>query len=460
MIGRFVSSVGLASAVLAFCPSAGSSMLVREEPLVLAQLPDEYELEGEGVDFVTWAPDGSRVAWVARKGGESFPMWTEAAEVRSGETYTYINRPAFSDDGAHVAFRVGNTLSKSKERWSVLLDGKPEGKEDWIGSVRFWPGTDDLVYWTQPGARLGKEGFYEGGSYLLRVGKKKGKKWSDAGVSAPMAFAADGSRGAQLVSKGSGWSVLLVDPKKQTADRNLHVFAKGLELAADGETWALAEMRSGAGGGFGARSGEGGPREFAWTVRRGEEKIGEQFRSADSPVFGPTEARLAFRARGEKGYGVVIEGSEAAELTFGFVTEIVWEPPGGKIPAGSEGLAFVVIDGGEERRAPGGFSAGEPEGGEARVICLDGAGAQLPGGRPFLEIRDLVVAPGGASERNLAYRARDDKGWHLVHEWFVGDTPNVHISKVFDALGPPVFIDGKFAAGALLGRELLWVTVP
>ena len=429
------------------------------DPVVLATLPDGCELAGEGLELVTFAPGGARVGFVATKGDERVPMWTADGALESGEVFTYAHAPTFSDDGEHVAFCVCEALSKSRERWSVLLDGKTQGKKDWIGSVRFWPGTADLVYWTQPGAKLGKDGFYEGGAYVLSVGKKKGKKWSNAGVQAKLVFAPDGRRGATLVSKGTSWSVLLVDRKKQDTDKAVSCFAQGLDLAADGETWALAEIRGG--GGFAGDRSEGGGRpQMAWVVRRGEEKLGAEFLSADQPVFAPTGTRLAFRARGESGYGVVVEGNEASELTFGFVTEVVWEPVGAGIPAGSEGLAFVVIDGGEAKPAARGPGAGEPEGGEARVICLDGAGVKLPGGRPFLEIRDLAVAPGGASARNLGYHAKDDKGWHLVHEWMVDEQPHIHVSEVFDALGPPVYTGEGFAAGALRGRELGWVAIP
>jgi hypothetical protein len=408
-------------------------------------------------DQVVWSPDGKSVALTGGRDGDVFPLWFLDGAWHEGKAYAYINPPAFSDDSQHVAYSVGAQLTKKKERWSVLLDGKAQGKEDWIGVVQFMPGTDHVVYWTQPGAKLDSNGVYTGGAYVLHVGKKKGKKWKGMNALVSVTFSRDGSTAAGLAPKAGGFVVVLATPKKQWGEGKLVNFSSGLVLSADGSEWAVAEMVVDVTGNPKDWSASGLP-PSRWYVLRGKERLGESFLSSSLPSFGPTAGRFAFRVLGSEGSEVVIEGEEPHGLSYDFVQSIVWETAGGGVKAGREGLAYIAI------RSPEGSAASAdllglfpPIGGKARVVCLDGSGEAQVGDNMFDEIRDLVVAPGGATQRNLTYRAKVKEKWVLVHEWSDAEGQHMVKSRAFRAIGAPVFTDDGVAAGALDQGEFSWL---
>jgi len=414
------------------------------------------EVRPERTDWITWSPDGSRVALTGVVDDETVPMWTDDEGWHQAKAFDYINKPVFSDDSAHVAFSAGKAVSKKKETWSVLLDGKSLGKEDWIGPVAFLPGTDTPVYWTQPGAKLDRNGAYSGGAYVLRVGKKKGKKWKGMGSLLSLSFARDGSVVGSLAPDGTGWTVLLATKKKQKNEERLVNFSSGLTLSADGKAWAFGELVMDVTSDPATWDPPGIP-PSRWNVRRGEEAVGMEFQSADMPVFAPTGERLAFRVMGKDGMGVVIEGVPAAAIDHDYVSKIVWEEPGNGVAAGDEGLAFIAIATDEDLGASPVRGISAPIEGKFSVVTLDGVGALKKGGQPFDGIADLVIATGGATRRNLAYRARDGFDWILVHEWLDDEGLHMSRSKPYRAVGAPVFTPTGVAAGVYKDGEFSWL---
>jgi dipeptidyl aminopeptidase/acylaminoacyl peptidase len=131
------------------------------------------------VDSLTWAPDGKRLAFVSHRGNHSLIGvydFVDQTIVWLSPSLDYDSSPAFSPDGARIAFihvLAEKTLSeyfshRSRRPWSIwTADVKTgQGRRVWIadagpGSVfqptssaisLFWTNQDDLVFpWEKSG---------------------------------------------------------------------------------------------------------------------------------------------------------------------------------------------------------------------------------------------------------------------------------------------------------------------
>lgn len=455
---RFISAALSLVAGLCVCLAAAAQLPDEEpkpqalRPVRIATLPSGSSIVKRHGLAVVWSPDGKRAAWVAERDGSLMPMWTSKDGLHFGATYDYVEVPTFSDDSAHVVFSVGDVDSTKKERWSLLVDGEVKGKYDWAGGAHFWPGSSELVYWTRPGARISKQGYLEGGSFVLQVGNRKGKKWSKADTTGPrggLVYARDGSRAVAAAAKGSNWSTVVVGVKGQSSVGLRVEVLRDLGISADGEQWAAATVRPAPPG---ARPG--GAIVNRWLIRRGDEEIGGIYDSADMPTFAPSESRLAYRVKSHGKNAVVIEGGAAAQLLYAAITEIAWEPLGhstGFMP-GDEGLAFIGSIGPDPRAA-------DPDASQWRVVRYNGAGEFISESEAFREVRDLTIAPGGVSSLNLAYCVRDrERGpWRLVREWVEDGDLRSAVSNGFDFMGPPIWTEDGFRAGVVDGDSVMMV---
>ena len=439
---------------LVLCTTASTGDLQLEETLI-ATIPEGIELEGEArigpdgnewpnVSYVYWSADGRRVAYVGMQDGGSYPVIGE--EVLAG--YQFVDPPVFSDDGQHVAFRVGNRKSSKQERWWVLLDGETQGAEDWIGTIQFRPGTDELCYWTQPGARIGSMGEYTGGDLVFRAGKKKGKKWDDANALIPVSFSADGSVIASPAMRKSKWYAMRFEkkgerkPKKKEGTQMI----TSLALSPDGKDVALCTMDPRATGsgmsdlppGMPASAGMFGMKLI---VMHGKEVYGQDQSGAGQPVFSPDSKRLAYKLLSGDKMGIAIDGKPPATASD-YVHTPVWSPD-------SKRIAYAVTEGGMVNEFwrlgfEGDYSI---SGGQTHLYFHDRGGKNATEGSSYLEVRDIVWGP---DDDQIAYRARTDDGWIIV----CGDKQ----SPVFDQVGTPTFGPQGAAVyfGARTERELWW----
>jgi dipeptidyl aminopeptidase/acylaminoacyl peptidase len=137
------------------------------------------------VDSLTWAPDGKRLAFVSHRGSHSLIGvydFVDQTIVWLSPSLDYDSSPAFSPDGARIAFihvlaekTIDNTSRRSGRPWSIwTADVKTgQGRRVWIadagpGSVfrptisvnndtpsvtnLFWTNLDDLVFpWEKSG---------------------------------------------------------------------------------------------------------------------------------------------------------------------------------------------------------------------------------------------------------------------------------------------------------------------
>jgi dipeptidyl aminopeptidase/acylaminoacyl peptidase len=131
------------------------------------------------VDSLTWAPDGKRLAFVSHRGNHSLIGvydFVDKTIVWLSQSLDYDNSPAFSPDGARIAF-VHVLAEKTPSDFSSRRSGRPwsvwtadvktgQGRRIWIadagpGSVfhptlsatnLFWTNHDDLVFpWEKSG---------------------------------------------------------------------------------------------------------------------------------------------------------------------------------------------------------------------------------------------------------------------------------------------------------------------
>jgi hypothetical protein len=432
---------------IALCVAAGAQDLSLEERL-MATVPETLELEGPprtgpdgrewpNVQPVVWAPDGSRVAYVGMAGEALVPVIGE----EQGEPVDLAAAPVFG--GAHVAFRVGERKGRAKEEWAVLVDGERVHREDWIGAPAISADGERLAFWTQPGAKIGRDGAYEKGDQVLVLAQlkkdkwklSKGRKWDDAQSLVPPRFDGDGNAVTCAQDKGE-WTVLRFDGRREKELVEPRSWIAEFALSPIGEEVACVVMDF-------DPSARDRRQAAKWAIRVGEAAFGSAFGGVGAPLFSSDGGHLAFKARSGLRMSVAIDREEATGGLHDYVCGLAFRPDG-------EELAFIAVDELEGRAARPLMAAveGMVQGGEWKVLRrgLEGPATKQTGG-VYDEVRDLAWSPDGA---HLAFRARDGAGWHVVVDGQAG--------AAFDEVGPPRWSadSAHVAHGARRERELWW----
>lgn len=449
-------SISLASLLLALSVAPQE---FRTDEHRIATIPEGISLEGapridpNGKEWpvvypVIYGPQGARVAYVGLLEGETHPVIDE--EVL--DAYDYLSRPRFDSSGSNVVFRAGEKKTKTKETWWVLINGEEFGKADWIGEPSISPDGTRIAYWTQPGAKIGRDGAYERSDQVLVVATKKGKKWKtkkggkwdDALSLVPPTFSADGSRVTTVAQDKNEWIVIQVTNKEKEVSEG-EIMISDLTMSTEGDAMAYTvfhwepgkvDSRGTAPAGFMSRSKN--------VVHWKGQKLGADFDSAFSPVLTPDGRFLAYKAVKGEEMGVVVGVIPILTETFEYVHAPIISNDGQRV-------AFVATEGGEVddfyRRSA--YGDRMIQGGESFLVTQrpEGDLLVLDKGARWLEVRDAVFSADG---EHLAYAARSKDGWTVV----IDEEPG----PFADDVGPPRFSpDEKHVAhGARAGRELWW----
>jgi hypothetical protein len=339
-----------------------------------------------------------------------------------------------------VWFRAGRRIADDREQWWVLVDGAAGKSHDWIGALGVSPDGERLAYWTQPGARVARDGSYRGGALVLVVGGKPGARFEDARALIPPVFSDDGLRVATIVTKSGRSHVLMVGRRGEKIVSPGHGAVTAVAVPAKGSRIAYAASRAASraaptpGGMFpGVRT----------VVHFGKTVFGESHDAAGVPVFSPDGRHVAMKVRSGGKMGVIVDGGKGVKAEYAFVSTPIFAPSGRR-------LAYAANVGGSISE----FFALEPQadaqgatGGKVRLVSHDLRGRKRLVGPPADAIGAIVWSP---DEKSIAHAVRTGKSWRMV----VGEEQG----EPFDEVGSPLFSeDGKRVAfGARLGRKLLW----
>lgn len=446
-------------AVLLWCAAAQAEPLAVDER-VLLRVPEEIAAVSLSAAV---SPAGDRafgVVGFADGRAAIFGPGIGAGEAGLGEPHAFVGAPVFSPDGAKVAWAWGDAKGPREQVWEIWLDGKRIKSWDWIGALAFSAG-GELAYEAGDGVRVGANGWYEGGDYVMMRGKKKSAAYANF-PTGPV-WSPDGKKLAFVAAKPAG-VVVVVEGKESEA----FAWAAGLCWSADGKEVAYAAMdQEGAsrivrgkqviaaeGEAVGAPALGGGALAYVREIRGRrelvfrDEAVPGHHDDLGTPAVSPDGKRVAVAAarglgREESGWVFVdpawMDGALTPEEAAGEAAAGV-APPAGQSGAGDGALGFLdgAIGGGAQE------SAARP--GPTCYLVVDG--------RPLDGSWRRVVRPlFSPDSARVAARVRDEQGWRV---WLDG-----RITAVYDQILAPRFAaDGALEFGARRGREILFVRVP
>ena len=422
---------------LAVCLAAAVVGPAQEVPAekLLWTLPAEYPEEG----FRAYvAPGTLRVVAHVEAGGGTLVLLDGEPQ---GEAHRYVNPPAFSADGAHVAWSFGDPSGRRKETWRIVVDGKESKKFDWAGAVTL-DAEGEAVAWVGKGVQLSSEGVYEDGDYFLQQGRKK---VSDEFLEAPPELPQLLPDGRLAYTARSTKGFHVVHGKKELGP---YWWATSLAVSRDGKRVIWAGI---GGGGESSRDplaglGRGG-RGGLTRIHDGEQDWGAAYRGVGGPALGgPAGARLAYLGRTEDGIVVVLDDLDL-EGTWDAVGTPVFSPDGARLActanlgnkamAGTRFLSTAWMDGAE-------VLAAEQE--VTPSVCF----LVVDGERQAGDWQRAILPVWSADGSTVAYRAQSSEGWHVV----AGQAA----SEAFDEVGVPLLAADGSSVGfaARKGREVWW----
>lgn len=417
------------------------------ESQLLATLPDGMSLDFPVQQYgsltyqpprvVRWSPNGRSVAYIGLKKSK---RWAVQGDKPLGD-FDFIQGPYFGLESSQCLFRVGDRTSKTKEKWSLLLDGKKLLKEDWIGTPVISEEGDLIAVWTQPGARVDANGAYNIGSQVLTILEQSGRSWKTReSKHCPDALslvepAIDGDRVLTAAKLDESWATYGLVTMERGKRKKLELLAEltgtavHIGAAGSGKDWgvtiqSVVDLASGASRCTALLNGEPVDREADETY---------------GPYFSSVDKRRAIRVREGKRYGVELIG-EDRDPEYDYVSEPTFGP--------DKQIAFVAVDGAKVSVELGmnlGMQA--VEGGEQFVVRRQGKGEDQLEPDRWDEIRWIQFSPDG---EHLAYAARRGDRWQMI----LDGTP----SADFDDVGHPRFSEDSetLVFGARTDRELWW----
>lgn len=373
-----------------------------------------------------FSPSGRKVAFTYREADKR-------AAVVNGEklgAYDTVDVPVWTPDGEHVAWRVGNRVEPTRERWWAFLDTKIAGEEDWIGSVAPAPGGAEAAFWANPGCRVADDGTYSGGRWFFFPGARRGREWSEGHGLVRSAWSSDGSRVATVCLREGLSRVLVADKRGETVVMNEklgpYLQVDSLFFAPDGKLVYAAQAHPDKAG--------------RWYVLWGDEVYGKEWWASGSPVLSADGRHIAYKA-----------------LVAGRARIVVDRRP---LPAEGDAASTPVLSS-DGKRVAYAINRGGQLADDLRVA--EDSERRVKGGTWAIWLGTSVVASGldevgdlrfSADGARLAACARDAAGWWVR----CGED---RFGPYDFAAAPCVSSDGKkLAFGARIGRELWWKVVP
>ncbi len=379
---------------------------------------------------VVWRPDGSAAFAGIRADGKFVTVVVTREGAQVGKPHDWARPPILA--GSQFVFHVADVIGEHKERHQLQVDGKRiGGKEDWIGDLAVSTDGSTLAFWTEPGARPGKQG--SGKPVHLTVGRARDGRWrfrrgrtkcKDNGGEAP-SLSADGSRIAAAGVDREGWRVLHRMGKKERLSEPMDAIV-AVEVAKGGSHTAWL----GAGGPMLRDAKPFWPRRIAELPAPGLRELGRGTREL---LLSPDGQHVVCVYAVGAGMGLAIDGVPVpSEQPWAFVGPLAFSPDGDRLAFGVRGAKDETV-----RLQIGTLTDERAKPWKAeRVVATEG-----------LEVRALFWSGAGA----LAYQARDANGW------FIGLADGGR-SESRDLVGRPFFQDdGSVRHGAVEATALLWV---
>ena len=387
-----------------FLPSGDNKSLL----VVDGQTGPEYDATAS----LTFSPDGSRLAYSAKKGAK----WFVVVDGEPGPEYDGIIKggPVFSLDSKHMAYASFNRAEADRlfvERFFLVLDGHAEPTSRIFGSFLTLSGDGKRVAYVVDRGNM---------KYSVVVGGEVGPKYDGA---AGLTFSPDGDRFAYVAGSGDK-GIVVSDGQPGTA----YDAVGGLTFSPDGNHIVYA-----------ARQGQ------KWfMVVDGRPGPDYEAIGGSGAVFSADGSRFAYSAKKGTNWVVVVEGQPSTE--YDGIGSLVFSPDG-------KHLAYLVKDGpkltmildgqagaayddiGKPHFSPDGkHIAYLAKRGAKFVVVLD----EQPG-PDYEAVRKLAFSPDSG---DLAYSAKKGNNWVVVvsgrsgpeYDGIVENGPTFHADGVMEYL--------------------------
>lgn len=280
----------------------------------------------EEIKLVTFSPDGTRLAYAARKNDQ----WHLVEGESASPGYTVIQRVVFSPDSASLVY-----IARSKDGAFMVINGKKQGVfEAVLGEPVFSPTGDRLAYSVREKSTFGKS------RMRMVLDGKLGNPYDSIGA---YLFSMDGKQFCYVASKGDDRQMVVHGDE----EHDIHD-AVGIPIF-DPSGRHLA---------YAAKGGE------KWHIVK-DRKKGPAFDMVIRPSFSIQEDRMAYLAA-EESLFVVVEGGTVLGK-YPWAGELVFSPDGRYLAYGAaragESMpmeSFLAINGHEGSERFFNFLAGAP----------------------------------------------------------------------------------------------------
>lgn len=340
----------------------------------------EYDWAGNpaGISEISFSPDGKHLAYVLGKGDRKHPSSVPVVDGVAGQEYDEVLHLAFSPDSGHVAY-----AARTGKQWKVVVDGQSGAWCDDIFGPAFSPDSKRVAY-----------------------GARQGKRWS---------VVVDGQLGVAYDELFNFWNVSHY-PNIQA------VLIEAQWLNMDGQSQASYAMLS--------------TQDPAHYINGAP---GYQY--ATRLVFSPDSKHLAYAAKRNGKWVVVVDGQEGAEYDDIGVGSPAFSPDGKRIAYSEKTDAkapwAVVADGqaGPEFDAISNPSF-SPDGKHLAYAAVQGG---------HFDKQQVLVVDGQEGEGHSAIGnwTFSLDGRHLAYVAHVGG--NLNVGCIVPGLGAGPFCGGKYA---------------
>lgn len=207
--------LALAGAAVWYFFLSGPSISVSFDEKLLATIPSDYNVEDYEIEF---SPDGSRVAYIAKKQGASKEF--VVSDGKPGKEYDQIRSLTFSVDSGRIAY-----LAKDGTNTLIVVNGEEKMIDYGFDDVRLLtinPNNNGVEYLVKSGNR----------SYIVVGDKRKDSAYDEIDG---FGYTLNGNLVCLAKNSGSEARALLINDKVVAESRDIDV-----DLSPDGKTIVYA----------------------------------------------------------------------------------------------------------------------------------------------------------------------------------------------------------------------------